>query len=128
MKPILITAGTRPEAIKIAPIIKELQKQNVEFTFVWSGQHYDYEMSKIFFEQLELPEPDENLDIRSGTHAEQTAKAMITLEKTIQKHKPSIVISEGDTNTVAATAIASAKCLVPFAHVEAGLRSWRETS
>jgi len=124
MKPLLITAGTRPEAIKMAPVIKEFQKQNIEFIFVWSGQHYDYQMSKIFFEQLELPEPDENLDIRSGTHAEQTAKAMLKLEKTIQKHKPSIVVSEGDTNTVAATAIASAKCLVPFAHVEAGLRSW----
>lgn len=127
MKPILITAGTRPEAIKIAPIIEELQKQNIEFIFVWSGQHYDYEMSKIFFEQLELPEPDENLNIQSGTHAEQTAKAVLKLEKTIQKHKPSIVVSEGDTNTVAATAITSIKCLVPFAHVEAGLRSWNMT-
>jgi len=127
MRPLLIAAGTRPEAIKIAPIIEELQKRNVEFVFAWSGQHYDYEMSKVFFEQLELPKPDENLDIRSGTHAEQTAKAMIILEKVIRKRKPSIVVSEGDTNTVAATAIASAKCLVPFAHVEAGIRSWNMT-
>ena len=124
---IMIVAGTRPEAIKLAPVIEWIQKLNLDFIFVWSGQHYHYEMSKIFFEQLGLPEPDENLNVRSGTHAEQTAKVMIGLEKVIEKYKPSMVIAEGDTNTVVATALTATKVKVPFAHVEAGLRSWDKT-
>jgi len=124
---IMIVAGTRPEAIKLAPVIEGLNKLEVDYTFVWSGQHYDYKMSKIFFEQLGLPEPDENLDVRSGTHAEQTAKIMIKLEEVIDKCKPSIIVAEGDTNTVVATALTATKKLIPFAHVEAGLRSWDRT-
>jgi len=76
---LLIVAGTRPEAIKLAPVLWNLKRE--DYVFVWSGQHYDYEMSKIFFEQLGLPEPDVDLDVRSGTHAEQTAKAMVGLER-----------------------------------------------
>jgi len=124
---IMVVAGTRPEAIKLAPVIKGLDKLGVDYIFVWSGQHYDYEMSKIFFEQLGLPEPDENLDVRSGTHAEQTAKVMIKLEEIIDKYKPSIMVAQGDTNTVVATALTATKKLIPFAHVEAGLRSWDRT-
>lgn len=122
--PVLMVAGTRPEIIKLSPIIKWLNKIGVNYVFVWSGQHYDYEMSKIFFEQLKLPEPDENLCVRGSTHAEQTAKMMLRLEKIIEKYCPSIVISEGDTNTVLSASLTSLKCSVPFAHVEAGLRSW----
>jgi UDP-N-acetylglucosamine 2-epimerase (non-hydrolysing) len=124
MKHLLVVAGTRPEAIKMAPVIEQLQKRSMDFKFVWSGQHYDYEMSRAFFEQLGLPNPDYDLGVRSGTHSEQTAEAMIKLEKIILQQKPSLVVSEGDTNTVVAAAIASVKTLVPFAHVEAGLRSW----
>jgi len=76
---LIIVAGTRPEAIKLAPVLWNLKRE--DYVFVWSGQHYDYEMSKIFFEQLGLPEPDVDLDVRSGTHAEQTAKTMIGLER-----------------------------------------------
>ena len=123
-KPLLIVAGTRPELIKLAPVFKWLEKFNVEYIFAWSGQHYDYELSKIFFEQLRIPDPKENLDVRSGTHAEQTAKVMVGLEKLIEKYSPSILVAEGDTNTVVATSLTALKCMVPFAHVEAGLRSW----
>jgi len=123
----MIVAGTRPEAIKLAPVIWSLEKLGVEYIFVWSGQHYDYEMSRIFFEQLGLPEPDVDLDVRSGSHAEQTAKIMIGVEKIIERYKPSIVVALGDTNTTLATALASTKTLTPFAHVEAGLRSWDRT-
>jgi len=124
MTNLLLVAGTRPEAIKMAPILQQLQESKVGFTFVWTGQHYDYEMNRTFFEQLNLPEPDYNLDVRSGTHAQQTAKAMVRLEKILGKSEPSIVVSEGDTNAVAAAAMTSVKCSIPFAHVEAGLRSW----
>ena len=74
MKSIMIVAGTRPEIIKLAPVIKWLEKLGEEYIFVWSGQHYDYELSRIFFEQLRIPEPDEDLSVGSGTHAEQIAK------------------------------------------------------
>jgi len=124
---IMIVAGTRPETIKLAPVFWWLDKFGVDYTFVWSGQHYDYEMSKVFFEQLRLPEPAVDLDVRSGTHAEQTAKIMIGLEKAIDKYKPVVLVAQGDTNTVVATALTATKKLVPFAHVEAGLRSWDRT-
>ena len=124
---ILIVGGTRPEAIKLAPVIWGLEEAGVNYVFVWSGQHYDYEMSKVFFEQLKLPEPLLDLGVGSGTHAEQTAKAMVGVESAIKKLKPAIVVAQGDTNTTAATALASAKTLTPFAHVEAGLRSWDKT-
>lgn len=127
MKPVMVVAGTRPEAIKLAPVIKWLEKLGVEYVFVWSGQHYDYELSGIFFEQLRIPDPDENLGVGSGTHAEQTAKIMVGLERLIEKCSPAVVVAEGDTNTVVASSLTALKCLVPFAHVEAGLRSWNMT-
>jgi len=123
----MIVAGTRPEAIKLAPVFWWLDKLGVDYVFVWSGQHYDYEMSKVFFEQLKLPEPVVDLDVRSGTHAEQTAKIMVGLEKVMDMYRPAVVVAQGDTNTVVATALTAAKKFVPFAHVEAGLRSWDRT-
>jgi UDP-N-acetylglucosamine 2-epimerase (non-hydrolysing) len=123
-RPLLVVAGTRPEVIKLTPVLKWLERLNLEYVFVWSGQHYDYELSRVFFEQLGIPDPDGDLDVRSGTHAEQTAKVMIGLERMIKKYSPSVLVAEGDTNTVVASSLASSKCLVPFAHVEAGLRSW----
>ena len=127
MVPIMVVAGTRPEAIKLSPVIQWLQKLRVDTVLVWSGQHYDYELSKVFFKQLDLPEPDVNLHVGSGSHTKQTGKAMIRLEKTIAQHKPSLVVAEGDTNTVAAVALTATKTHVPFAHLEAGLRSYDRT-
>jgi len=123
----MIVAGTRPEAIKLAPVIEWISRLGLSYMFVWSGQHYDYEMSRVFFEQLGLPEPHVDLNVRSGSHAEQTAKIMVGLEKIIDEYKPSAVVAEGDTNTVVASALAATKKLIPFAHVEAGLRSWDRT-
>jgi len=127
MNSVMVVAGTRPEAIKLSPVIKWLQKLKVDTIFTWSGQHYDYQLSKVFFEQLGLPEPDVNLNVRSGSHAKQTAKAMIYLERAFAQYKPSLVVAEGDTNTVAAAALTAIKTDVPFAHVEAGLRSYDRT-
>jgi len=126
-KSIMLVAGTRPEAIKLAPVLWSLDRLSVDYVFVWSGQHYDYELSGVFFEQLGLPEPDMDLDVGSGSHAEQTAKVMVGVERVIEKFRPSVVVAQGDTNTTLATALASVKRLVPFAHVEAGLRSWDRT-
>ena len=124
MKPLMVVAGTRPEVVKLAPVVKWLQKLGVDYVFVWSGQHYDYMLSRIFFEEFELAEPDVDLRVGSGSHAEQTARIMLGLERTIKDYSPSIVVAEGDTNTVLASALVSVKCLTPFAHIEAGLRSW----
>jgi UDP-N-acetylglucosamine 2-epimerase (non-hydrolysing) len=124
MKPILLVAGTRPELIKLAPIIKSLRKQEIKYVFVWSGQHYDFELSDLFFDELRIAEPDERLNVGSGTHAVQTAKIMVGLEAIIRKRLPESVVAEGDTNTVLASSLTAVKCHVPFAHVEAGLRSW----
>jgi UDP-N-acetylglucosamine 2-epimerase (non-hydrolysing) len=123
-KTLLIIAGTRPEIIKLTPVMEWLDRLGVKYVFVWSGQHYDYELSEIFFEELRTPKPHIKLNVGSGSHAEQTAKIMMALEKQIKKIKPSIIIAEGDTNTVVASSLTSLKCQTPFAHVEAGLRSW----
>jgi UDP-N-acetylglucosamine 2-epimerase (non-hydrolysing) len=126
-RPVMIVAGTRPEAIKLAPVVWWLDRLGVDYVFVWSGQHYDYELSRVFFEQLGLPEPALDLDVRSGSHAEQTARIVVGVESAVKRFNPFIVVAQGDTNTVLAAALASAKMFVPFAHVEAGLRSWDRT-
>jgi len=124
---ILITAGTRPELIKLAPVFEELKKRGLPFTFVWSGQHYDYELSKIFIKELRIPEPNFDLGVGSGSHATQTAKTMMGIEDAIRKNKPMFSLALGDTNGAIATALASTKLGIPFVHIEAGLRSWDET-
>lgn len=121
---ISIVLGTRPEIIKMAPIIRACQKKNIEFSILHTGQHYSYEMDQIFFKDLELPEPDYNLDVGSGTHADQTAKIMTGTERTFIDNPPGIVLVQGDTNTVMAAALAAAKLHIPVGHVEAGLRSF----
>jgi UDP-N-acetylglucosamine 2-epimerase (non-hydrolysing) len=127
LKPIIVVAGTRPEAIKLSPLFRWLKKFGLDFLFVWSGQHYSYTLSEVFFKELELPVPDINLDIRSGSHSNQTAKAMIGLEDFFSRIDSSLIIAEGDTNTVLASALTANKCQIPFAHVEAGLRSYDKT-
>ncbi len=121
---IAIILGTRPEIIKMSPIIRECDKKGIEYFILHTGQHYSYEMDKIFFEDLELPSPHYNLDIGSGTHAEQTGKMLIEIEKVLQKEKPDVVLVEGDTNTVLASALAAVKLHIKVGHVEAGLRSY----
>lgn len=122
----MVVAGTRPELIKLAPVFWELDRKGIDYVFVWSGQHYDYEMSRVFIEELRLPDPDFDLGVGSGSHAVQTAKVMVGVEEVLRRYDPSLVTALGDTNTVVAAALASVKPLVPFAHIEAGLRSWNE--
>jgi len=124
VKPVIVLAGTRPEVIKLAPVVAWLENLDVGYVLVWSGQHYDYLLSRVFFEEFGLSEPEVDLGVGSGSHAEQTAGIMVRLEKLICKYRPAIVVAEGDTNTVLAAAVSAVKCHVPFAHVEAGLRSW----
>jgi UDP-N-acetylglucosamine 2-epimerase (non-hydrolysing) len=120
---ILIVIGTRPEIIKMSPIIRECTKQGLEFSVLHTGQHYSYAMDKIFFEQLDLPSPDYNLDVGSGTQGAQTAAMLTGIENVLVTHPPGIVLVQGDTNTVCAGALAAAKLHIPVGHVEAGLRS-----
>lgn len=127
MVSIMVVAGTRPEAIKVSPVMQWLKTLRVDTLLIWSGQHYDYELSEVFFKQLDLPQPDVNLHAGGGSHAEQMGKTMIGLEKAIAEYKPSLVVAEGDTNTVATVALTAMKTLVPFAHLEAGLRSYDRT-
>lgn len=122
---LMLIVGARPQIIKSAPIIREAQKhKEIELQLVHTGQHYDFEMSKIFFHEMELPDPIVNLGVGSGTHAWQTGNMMIKLEKTITEHKPDVVMVPGDTNSTLAGALAAAKLHVPVAHVEAGARSY----
>jgi len=119
--------GTRPEIIKLSPIIRELEKRNNDFVLIHTGQHYSYEMDRIFFEELELPEPDYKLDVglKAKTHAEQTGLMLIEVERILLKEKPKIVIVQGDTNTTLAGALSARKLnFIKIAHVEAGLRSY----
>jgi len=121
---ICIILGTRPEIIKMSPIIRECERQKLDYFIIHTNQHYSEKLDRIFFEELELPKPKYNLDIGSGTHAEQTGKALIEIEKVLIKGKPDIVLVEGDTNTVLAGALAATKLHIKVGHVEAGLRSY----
>jgi UDP-N-acetylglucosamine 2-epimerase (non-hydrolysing) len=121
---IAVIIGTRPEIIKMSPVIRELENQGLNYFILHTGQHYSYNMDKVFFEQLELPEPKYNLKIGSGTHAEQTGKMRIRIEKILQKEKPNIILVEGDTNTVLSAALVASKLMIKVGHVEAGLRSY----
>ncbi|RLF44266.1 MAG: UDP-N-acetylglucosamine 2-epimerase (non-hydrolyzing) [Thermoplasmata archaeon] len=121
---ICIILGTRPEIIKMSPIIRECERKGLDYFILHTGQHYSYNMDKVFFEQLELPEAKYNLDVGSGSHGEQTGKILMGIEKVLQKEKPSIVLIEGDTNTVLAGALAATKLHIKVGHVEAGLRSY----
>ena len=124
MTDLMIVVGARPQFIKTAPVIKEISSRNIDLTVVHSGQHYDPEMSAIFFRELRIPKPSVNLQSGSGSHAKQTATLMRRLETTILAHSPKIVVVAGDTNTTLAAAITGAKLNVPVAHIEAGLRSY----
>jgi len=121
---VAIVLGTRPEIIKFSPIIREFERLGLDYFILHTGQHYSYNMDRIFFEQLELPEAKYNLDVGSGSHAEQTGKMLIGVEKVLVSEQPNIVLVEGDTNTVLAGALAAVKLGIMVGHVEAGLRSY----
>lgn len=122
MKKIIHIVGNRPQFIKLAPLSRELQRRGYEDFILHTGQHYDKNMSDVFFEELEIKKPAVNLQIGSGSHAEMTAKAMVGIEKTLLEYKPDFVVLYGDTDTTLAAAIAVSKLNIPFAHVEAGSR------
>lgn len=121
---IAIILGTRPEIIKMSPVIRECEKQNMDYFILHTGQHYSYNLDKVFFQELELPEPRYNLNVGSGSHAEETGKMLIGIEKILLKEEPDIILVEGDTNTVLAGALAASKLHIKVGHVEAGLRSY----
>ena len=116
--------GTRPEIIKMAPIIDEISKRSMPQILLHTGQHYDKEMSDNFFRDLEIPTPDYNINVGSGTHGKQTGLMMEGIEKVILQEKPDIVLVQGDTNAVLAGALVAAKLHIAVGHVEAGLRSF----
>ena len=119
-----IVLGTRPEIIKMSPIIRECERQALDYFILHTGQHYSYNMDRTFFEQLDLPDAKYNLDVGSGSHGEQTGKMLIRIEKILQREKPDVVLVEGDTNSTLAGAIAATKLGIKVGHVEAGLRSY----
>ena len=121
---IFIIGGARPNFMKIAPLINEFKRQKIRFKFIHTGQHYDFNMSKIFLDNLGIPKPDYFLNAGSGTHASQTAKIMVEFEKVILKEKPRLVIVVGDVNSTIACALVAKKISIEVAHIEAGLRSF----
>lgn len=121
---IVHVVGARPNFIKAAPVYSAAAKHGFSQKIVHTGQHYKKDMSRVFFEQLELPKPDINLRVGSGSHAEQTAKIMLRFEKAVSKTRPDWVVVYGDVNSTLAAALVCAKLFIPVAHVEAGLRSF----
>ena len=126
---ILHVVGARPNFMKAAPVMREMAKYPQEFgqLLVHTGQHYDDNMSKVFFEDLELPQPDIYLGVGSGSHAQQTARIMLAFEPVLLDHWPDWVIVVGDVNSTVACALTAAKSGIRVAHVEAGLRSFDRT-
>src|SRR5581483_1966194 len=120
---VLHVVGARPNFMKAAPVLRALSQPNVRQTIVHTGQHYDASMSKIFFEQLEMPVPDVNLEVGSGSHARQTAEVMSRLEPVLLERRPDLVVVYGDVNSTLAAALVGSKLALRVAHVEAGLRS-----
>jgi len=128
LKKILLVVGARPNFMKAAPILQELNNNsNFSPVLIHTGQHYDYEMSSSFFDELDLPQPDIYLGVGSGTHGEQTGKIMIEFEKVCLQERPDLVIVVGDVNSTIACALVASKLFIPVAHVEAGLRSFDRT-
>jgi UDP-N-acetylglucosamine 2-epimerase (non-hydrolysing) len=126
---IINVVGARPNFMKMAPLIRAMnrRKDKIDHLLVHTGQHYDQGMSESFFKQLEIPEPDVNLEVGSGSHAEQTARIMIEFEKVVLERKPDMIVVVGDVNSTIACSLVASKLGVRIAHVEAGLRSFDRT-
>ena len=128
---IVLVAAARPNFMKIAPLMRAIQQHNasspsnpIQPLLVHTGQHYDYKMSQVFFEELGIPSPGIHLGIGSGTHAEQTGNVLIEFERLLLREKPGLVLVVGDVNSTLAASLAAVKIHIPVAHVEAGLRSF----
>src|SRR3989339_466416 len=121
---IAIILGTRPEIIKLYSILKYCEKNNINYTLIHTNQHYSENMDQIFFEELNLPKPEYNLNIHSGTHGKQTGIMLEKIEEVLLKEKPTHVFVQGDTNSVLAGALAASKLNIKVCHIEAGLRSY----
>jgi len=126
---VCFVVGARPNFMKAAPVYRALATldPDIELLLVHTGQHYDAEMSAVFIDELELPQPDVFLGIGSGTHGEQTARAIVGVERVLVEHLPSLVVVAGDVNSTLAAALAASKLQIAVAHIEAGLRSFDET-
>jgi UDP-N-acetylglucosamine 2-epimerase (non-hydrolysing) len=125
MKKVIHIVGARPNFMKVAPIYKAIAaRTSLQQILVHTGQHYDVKMSDVFFTDLGLPAPDVHLGIGSGSHAQQTARMMVELEKVFLEHQPDLVSVVGDVNSTIAAALVTSKLAIPLAHVEAGLRSF----
>lgn len=126
-----LICGARPNFMKIAPIIQEIDRnkkyKRIDYRIIHTGQHYDYLMSKKFFDDLKLPRPKFNLNVGSGSHSEQTAKIMIGYEKIILRKPPDLCIVVGDVNSTLACSVVCKKYNIQLAHIEAGLRSGDQT-
>jgi UDP-N-acetylglucosamine 2-epimerase (non-hydrolysing) len=126
MTKILLVVGARPNFMKVAPVVSALEAAGDEFQriLVHTGQHYDSNMSQVFFEELAMPRPDVNLEVGSGTHAWQTAEVMKRFEPVLLEHRPDWLLVPGDVNSTLACALVASKLGIPVVHLEAGLRSY----
>ena len=122
MSDLLVVVGTRPNFVKAASVIEAAHARGISTTLLHTGQNYDHNLSKVFFEELELSEPDVSLEVGPGSHATQTARIMVEFERELPRHKPSTVVVVGDANSTLACALVAIKERYPVAHVESGLR------
>ena len=127
MNHILHVVGARPNFVKAAPVLRAIRRRGMRQTLVHTGQHYDRNMSDVFFTELEIPEPDVNLEVGSGSHAWQTAEIMRRFEAVVLERKPDMVLVYGDVNSTVSAALVCSKLLIRAGHVEAGLRSFDRT-